>query len=336
MSFAQIKARVEASHSERADVREERKRKLWNVLQSQQAEARRVKANEQASKRYKRSKAAYAVETIPRPPPVTTEVMEHDLTLVNDGGKLHRPRGVPHDDTCSNCNGLMHRDVFMSYLVCSKCRHMKLYVDTSIATSASGAAILDRRRHKHPKWLLHYVTFLNAAQSKTTKKFTLKFMNNLCLFCYIEGARSSADINKKLVNRAQRYNGGSTIHTKSILLTALLRGHPMTMPPHLISGLQLLFRKVWPLFLVMKKDLDPMRSNGQAFKFLTRVFLRFLGYDVYLPLIETFSMTETKLKHSSYMRRLCRELGWVWVDGRISEPDITDKMIDDYESSQSE
>ena len=332
MSFADLKARVDQAEHERQHERETRKRTLWSALQYQQKQAQQQHEMESNARRYKRRRAVAAAAQIDTTPlPQSTDIVMHDLTLVREGGTLHCPRGVPHDDICSNCNGLMHRDINMSYLVCSQCHHMKLYVDTSVATSSSDAAVLDRRRNKAPKWILHYVTFLNATQSKTTKKFSPEFMHKVCYYCYVEGARSGEDITKKMVNRAQRYNGGTTIHTKSILLTALLRGHPMTMPPELIMSLQLLFRKVWPLFLVLKKDLDATRSNAQAYKYLTRVFLRFLGYDVFLPLIETFSMMETKVKHSSYMRKMCHKLGWVWVDGQITEPEISDKMIDDYE-----
>ena len=262
-------------------------------------------------------------------------VMLRDVLLYHDGDTARQPNSTPLDEHCTNCATKMLRNA-SSMLRCPACGFQRAFVDSSISASAASGAYSKRRSEENdmPKACLHYLTFLAAVQVKTTKVFESAYMLKLAKFVYVQGCRDPEDITKEHTNHAQRFDGGETKHNYSILYKQLLRGRVYKFPPELTLKLLLLFRKLWPEFLVNKDKLRQNRTNMQAFKFITRCFLRMLGYPVYLRCIEPFRMKDTQLMHSSFARKQWKRLGWKWEDGRITEEWISDAMIDQYEKLQ--
>jgi hypothetical protein len=262
-------------------------------------------------------------------------VVLRDVMLYHDGDTARHPNSTPLDEYCTNCKTTMARST-MSTLRCKKCGLLRAFVDSTTAASASTGAYSKHNTDENsmPKACLHYLTFLAAIQVKTTKRFDADYMRRLAYYVYVQGCRNREDITKELTNHAQRFEGDATKHNYSILYKQLLRGRIYRFPPELTLKLLLLFRKLWPEFLVKKNELRKDRSNMQAFKYVTRCFLRMLGYPVYLRCIEPFRMKETQLMHSSFARAIWKELGWVWEDGRVTEEWISDAMIDQYERLQ--
>ena len=248
---------------------------------------------------------------------------------------------VPLNDRCVNCATTMRRDT-LSKLVCPKCKFTKCYIDASNPSSATTGSFVRRGRASDddagtPKQLLHFLTFLAASQGKTTRVFDRELWDRLCFFLYVQGCRKPEDITKDLVNKAQRFNGGSTEHTRSILYTVLLKGHAVRYPIDVIYKVKLMFRTLWPAYFVNKELLYKDRSNTQAYKFIGRLCFRQLGMPFLSDTIEPFKMIETILMHSSFTRTIYRkDLRWKWEDGRTTEEGVSDAMIDRYEKNRAE
>lgn len=266
----------------------------------------------------------------------TADVTLRDAILFDDGsGVVRPPESAPMDQRCINCDTEMERGT-NSHLCCPKCGFQRWYAD-STTTAGAAAGALSRRRTEGdgatPKAVLHFLCFLAATQGRTTKSFSKELLRKLCFYAYVEGARTPGQVTKDIVNRAQRYEGGSTQHTRSILYTVLLRGNAFRFPPEVLHKLVLLFRKMWPVFLVNKSLMRTDRRNTQAFKYLTRLFFKLLGLDVYLDSVEPFRMIETRLMHSSFARQLFHRLGWVWTENLCDEG-ISNAMLDRYDRAQ--
>lgn len=262
-----------------------------------------------------------------------TYLLLEDVMLIDDGDRLQDARAQV-DDICINCGTLMERNLQLSYLVCPNlnCQHMRWYMDTSTFSNTTYSTRIDISKNA-PKCVTHYSTFLNTCQGKTTKKFPREYLMKICFYCFIEGARSSDDITKELINKAQKYLGATEYNISTILKTQL-RGSSLRLPPEVIKKLQLLFKALWPVFAQMKGDLDPKRANMINFNFVSRVLCRLLGYDIFLPLFDKFRMPFNEIKHSAFMRQMFTELGWVWQDRKLT--DIPDAVLDDYERRMNE
>jgi hypothetical protein len=262
-----------------------------------------------------------------------THLLLEDVMLIDDGDRLQDARAQV-DDICINCGTLMERNLQLSYLVCPNlnCQHMRWYMDTSTFSNTTYSTRIDISKNA-PKCVTHYSTFLNTCQGKTTKKFPREYLMKICFYCFIEGARSSDDITKELINKAQKYLGATEYNISTILKTQL-RGSSLRLPPEVIKKLQLLFKALWPVFAQMKGDLDPKRANMINFNFVSRVLCRLLGYDIFLPLFDKFRMPFNEIKHSAFMRQMFTELGWVWQDRKLT--DIPDAVLDDYERRMNE
>lgn len=255
-----------------------------------------------------------------------------DVILIDDGEHLQDARAQV-DDVCMNCNTLMERNLQLSYLVCPNidCGHMRWYMDTSTYTSSNYSPKSDMSKSS-PKCVTHYSTFLNTSQGKTTKRFTHEKLTNICFFCYVVGARKPEDITKKMINKAQKFMGGTTEYNISTILKTQLRGNSLRLPPEVIKKLQLLFKAMWPVFAHMKQELDSSRANMINFNFVSRVLCRLLGYDIFLTLFDTFTMERNEIRHSAFMRQMFHKLGWVWEDRKLT--DIPDNVLDEYEERE--
>ena len=204
----------------------------------------------------------------------------------------------------------------------------KWYPDNS-TYSSNTYSVRSECAKNSPTCVTHFSTFLNVAQGKTTKRFWREFLMKIAYYCYVEGARRKEDITKEIVNRAQKYLGATEYNISTILKTQL-RGDCLRLPPEVVKKFQLLFKALWPTFSTLKSSLDANRSNMVNFNYISRVLCRLLGYDVLLNLFDVFRMKRNLVKHSAFMRRMFKELGWCW-DG-ISE--IPDHVLDEYEARE--
>lgn len=322
--------RQEQEMLEREIVRRKKRSKLFETLVGDVQEAVQI-ANANR----------YSTHTRLRQPEVATatknftedaNLVLDDVMLIYDGDRLQDARAQV-DDICINCHTLMERNLQTSYLICPnlECQHMRWYMDSSTYSSSNYNVTRMDLPKNAPKCVTHYATFLNTCQGKTTKKFPHEYLMKICFYCYVEGARTPNDITKEMINRAQKYTGVTEYNISTILKT-LLRGHCLRLPPEIIKKMQLLFKAVWPVFASMKMDLDSCRTNMINFNFVSRVFCRLLGYDVFLPLFDKFRMEKNEIKHSAFMREMFAELGWVWESGKLT--DIPDSVLDEMQERE--
>lgn len=313
---------------QRLIARRQRKRTLFDMLATDVQEA--VEITQARHKHSKDAEPAHSKNKKKRDEELrdeTTALLE-DVILIDDGTSLQDARAQV-DDVCSNCGALMERNLQLSFLICPnlECGMQKWYLDTSTFQSSSYSVRTENMKSA-PKCVTHYSTFLNVSQGKSSKRFSRDYLFRICFFCYVEGCRRSEDVTKELINRAQKHIG-VTEYNLSTLLKTQLRGDCLRLPPEIIKRMQLLFKALWPVFASLKQDLDSTRSNMINFNFVSRVLCRLLGYDIFLPLFDSFRMERNEIKHSAFMRKLFRELGWHWEDGRIT--DVADAVLDEFE-----
>lgn len=312
--------------------RRKRKRAIFHELIADAHDSEEQRRAIEARRAAKRAKAAAEVVIMPETDLTLRDVLAFDT---------FQPSSTPINDRCVNCDTVMRRNA-ISQLVCPKCHFVKTYVDASNPSSASAGAYARKGTTTGddasvPKQLLHFLTFLSACQGKTTREFDPELIDRLCKYAYVQGCRRPEDITKDIVNRAQRFEGGSTEHTRSILYTVILRGHAVRYPAEILHKMKLMFLKMWPAYFVNKELLYKDRSNTQAYKFIARLDFRMLGVPFLLSTVEPFKMVGTKLMHSSFTRMIFeKDLQWKWEDGRVTEEDISDAMIDRYEKSRGE
>lgn len=312
---------------EREIVRRKTRSKLFNTLVGDVQEAVQIANANRFTTR---------VDATPPPKPQQyaddANLVLGDVMLIYDGDRLQDARAQV-DDVCSNCHTLMERNLQLSYLICPnlECQYMRWYMDTSTYSSSTYNVTRMDLPKNAPKCVTHYATFLNTCQGKTTKKFAHEYLMKICFYCYVVGARKPEDITKEMINRAQKYTGITEYNISTILKT-LLRGNSLRLPPDIIKKMQLLFKAVWPVFASMKMDLDTARTNMINFNFVSRVFCRLLGYDVFLPLFDKFRMPKNEIKHSAFMREMFAELGWVWENLKLT--DIPDSVLDEMQARE--
>jgi len=265
-----------------------------------------------------------------------TALLLEDVTLIYEGGRLQDAR-TRVDDICSSCGSKMERNVQQSYLVCCNlmCGHMRWYMDTS--TYGSGAYSTRSETAKNAtKCVTHYATFINTAQGQTSKRrFTRQQLDRICYFCFVQGARRPEDITRPMINMAQRFCGKAG-YSVAPIIRMQLTGYRLRIPPSVVRCMLLLFKVLHPVFLERKHELTTSRSNMINFNFASRVIVRLLGYDVFLPLFDKFVLPRSTIKHSAFMRRLFRSdaLQWKWTDGKLTE--IPDAMLDEYDARNGE
>lgn len=240
-----------------------------------------------------------------------------DVMLIDDGERLQDAHAVV-DDRCSNCGTLMERNMQLSYLVCPNinCQHMRWYMDSTVQTGNVYNTRMSSKSNKSGtgRCCTHYSSFLSLCQGKTNKKFDQKFMKELAYYCYVEGGRKPGDITKKMVNAAQKYMQGRMQYNQSITMKMKLRGEEIHIPPELIKKFQLLFKAMWPVFVEMKASIHPDRTNMVNFNFVSRLFCRLFGYDVFLPLFDELDLDKSELRLCAFMRELFKRMGWEWSD----------------------
>jgi hypothetical protein len=260
-------------------------------------------------------------------------VLDDAVLMIDDGQRLQDVRAQV-DDVCNNCGALMERDVHLSFLMCpnTECQHMRYYHDTSTYATGGGTNVARTDKSRHPpKRLAHYATFLSVAQGKTRYVFKEEELNRISFYCYVNGARRTTDIDRHMVNAAQRYTG-TTRYNLSPLLQRRLCGDQLRMAPEFVKLLLLLFKTLWPAFFRLRAHLDEMRINMINFSFVSRVLCRLTGHDAFLHLFEPLRMHVSLCKHGAFMRRLFQELGWQWEDGKLVEK--TDAELDAYEAEE--
>lgn len=253
-----------------------------------------------------------------------------DVMLIDDGERLQDAHAVV-DDRCSNCGTLMERNMQLSYLVCPNlnCQHMRWYMDSTIQTGNMCNTRMVSKSNKSGtgRCCTHYSSFLSLCQGKTNKKFDRKFMMELAYYCYVEGGRKPGDITKKMVNAAQKYMKGRMQYNQSITMKMKLRGEEIHIPPELIKKFQLLFKAMWPVFVEMKASIHPDRTNMVNFNFVSRLFCRLFGYDVFLPLFDELDLDKSELRLCAFMRELFKRMGWEWDDCMCKFPsDVLDEF----------
>lgn len=239
------------------------------------------------------------------------------------------------DDVCE-CGEFMRRMQSMSCLICPnpECQQMRTYIDTSTG-SAPYSKNDNQSSSSRRKCLTHYGSFLKGIQYEVMNKakFDYKYLLDLCRFCYIQGARTDRDINKKIINAAQTYvnKSGKPDYTNTPLLICLLGGGLRKMPPELVNKLMIMLDCLIPVFEKHKHLLDTQlknkkktnkpttRNNMINFEYSTLVNLRMLGYKVYEHLIKTFDLDDNQLRHGWFMRLLYEDLGWEWADGQLAD-----------------
>jgi len=287
-----------------AEERRQRKRRRYECDDSDVADS--ILAKEQREKKRNRFLA---------------DVILRDATMHHDGSTLNNTQFLQLNDNCTNCeNVIMERNVYESFLVCPKCGFRRKYLDTSMsAPGAWGSKRNDTRNP--PKCLTHYLHFLLMCQAINSTPWPREFLDEVSWYCWIAGARKPTDINKDMIHEAQRRLApdGRPNYAISLKLLVTMRGHVLKFPPRLTAKMLFLFGKLWPVFSMYKEYLEKRktRANMSAFKFITRIFWKLLGHDVYLPVLDKFKMDDSRLKHSWFMRFLFRALGWKWEDGRI-------------------
>jgi hypothetical protein len=249
------------------------------------------------------------------------------VLTVDDGNELQDTR-VRVDDTCPNCGTAMHRNVQLSYLVCPnlECQCRREYID---ASTYSGNTYTTRDVPKSSSNVTHYSAFLNACQGRTSRQLSPTFLSSVCYFLVVEGVTSPDQITKKLINRAQKYFMPRNEYNISAIIGTRLRGDSMRIPPDVIKKMHLIFRVLWPIFNRYKKFLEPDRRNMANFDFFSRVTVRFLGYDVFLPLFSTFELKANETRHYAFLRHLFNHLGWRWCE-ELS--DVPEAVLDEYDA----
>lgn len=318
-----------------------RKRELFEDLSNEViTAARTVQSRNYYVKRRKLENAT----ALPTGVQAVRTVLE-DVMLWDTSTSTLIDTAIQVDDVC-DCGQLMRRVQSMSCMVCPnpECHQMRTYIDTS-----TGSVPYSKTDSQNPsprkKCLTHYTSFLRAIQHKTTKTFDRRYLLDLCRCCYIEGARSSSDIRKKIVNAAQSYinKDGKPEYTHTPLLICLLGGGLRKMPPDVENKLMMMIDAMIPVFEkhkhlldvpkkaikpVKKKDKDKakVRNNMINFDFATRINLRMLGYKIYDHMAETFDLADNKLRHGWFMRLLYKDLGWEWIDGELA--DYSDEDLD--------
>lgn len=257
-----------------------------------------------------------------------TRVILEDVLLCDDDDTV-QDTIIQVDDICE-CGQAMRRILSLSCLVCPnpKCHHMRVYIDTS-----TGAMPFNSKHESNAtarrKCLTHYHTYLNTIQGKSTKRFTTEYLFLLCRYCYIEGARTPEDIQKKIVNTAQSYIMKHPEYTHTPVLISLLAGQTCRMPIELENMLMAMLDYMIPVFEKYKDLLKANRSNMINFAYTTRTNLRLLGFDIFLPVVSSFVLPQNQVRHGAFMRLLYHDLGWVWDDGKIA--DVSDKELDEFE-----
>lgn len=256
-----------------------------------------------------------------------------DVVLVDDGHTMQHTRAMV-DDVCPNCSTLMHRNTLTSCLVCPnlECQFMREYIDTSNYSSHT-YTMRDASSNKSSSNVTHYSAFLNTCQGRTSRKLSTEFLFKICYFLRAEGVTSVDQINKKKINRAQKYFLPKNEYNISVIIGTRLRGDALRIPPEVIKKMHLLFRALWPIFNRYKRILEPKRRNMANFDFISRVMVRLLGYDVLLPLFSEFDLEGNKVRHYAFVRRLFRHMGWEWCE-QLS--DVPDAVLDQYDDRHAE
>lgn len=327
--------RRKIERDEREIRRRHRKRQLFDEIETDIREAQQI------ARQHRRTAAAPAPEAAgeaaakaPRLSAWDREdvddavVLLEDVMLIDDGERVQDAR-TQVDDVCCNCGTQMERNLRLSFLVCPNldCGYMRWYIDTS-AYNAGAYTVRSEIAKNNPKAVTHFSTFLNTAQGKTTKKFPKEYLMRVCFYCYVEGCRTPADINKDVINKAQRYFG-DTDYALSVILKTQLRGNGLLIPPEITKRMQLLFKAIYPVFETLKHELHGTRRNMINFNFISRILCRLLGYDVFLPLFDQLRMQRNRVRHSAFVRRMFQPLGWHWEDGRLTE--IPDAVLDEFD-----
>jgi hypothetical protein len=266
------------------------------------------------------------------------DVILRDATMHHDGKMLHTTQFLQLNDNCANCdNTIMDRNVYESFLVCPKCGFRRKYLDTSMSAPGSWGSKRNDSRNP-PKCLTHYLHFLQMCQGINATPFDQSFLDEVAWYCWIAGARTSNDINKDMIHEAQRRLAPDDRpnYSISLKLLVIMRGHVLKFPPRLTAKMLFLFGKMWPVFSMYKEYLEKRktRANMSAFKFITRIFWRLLGHDVFLPVLDRFKMDDSRLKHSWFMRFLFSVLGWKWENCRLVS--TSDEELDWFEAEQEE
>lgn len=262
------------------------------------------------------------------------DVILRDATMHHDGSTLNNTQFLQLNDRCVNCDNVnMERNVYESFLVCPKCGFRRRYHDTSMSAPGSWGSKRNDSRNP-PKCLTHYLHFLHMCQAINSSPWHRDFTDQVAWCCWVAGARKPTDINKDMIHEAQSRLApdGRPNYTISLKLLVTMRGHVLKFPPRLTAKMLFLFGKLWPVFSMYKEYLEKKktRANMSAFKFITRIFWKLLGHDVYLPVLDKFKMDDSRLKHGWFMRFLFRVLGWQWEDGRIVS--TSDEELDWFEA----
>lgn len=313
-----------------------RKRELFETLSSEIVSAAELV---QTRNYYVKRRKIDPSPTLPTGVQAVRTVLE-DVMLWDSTTNTLVNTAIQVDDVC-DCGQYMRRIQSLSCMICPnpECHQMRAYIDTS-----TGSAPYTKTDAHNPsprrKCLTHYASFLRAIQCKTTKEFDRRYLLDLARCCYIEGARTSSDICKKIVNAAQSHinKDGKPEYTHTPLLICLLGGGLRRIPPEVENKLMMMIDALIPVFEKYKYLLDvpakrkdkaklkkkdrpkPMvRNNMINFDYATRINLRMLGYKIYDHMAETFDLTDNKLRHGWFMRLLYRELGWQWVDGELAD-----------------
>jgi hypothetical protein len=249
-------------------------------------------------------------------------------------------------DYCK-CGELMQRHPTMSFTICPACfckrveidmcaRDLSAFIDSrSDSQRARVSATGQKSSFKNAS---HYGTFLNSNRARKTKTVNMDRLLQLCMYCYVEGARSPNDISPKIVNRAQKHLQKHSNVPIEYPLTrtyvSLLRDDNISIPDTVKTLLMRLYSYVQPVYsryrATTADDPSDNRTNMPKFTFVTRILCRLIGMDVLVPLFDNFSMSDIVVRRTAVMRRVFTELGWVWSDSLAD--DITSKMLDAYDA----
>lgn len=300
------------------------KRKEYLLRQSIRGSGRTMDVDDEAREQERKDRQMAQVRD--------AQTVFQDLVLVDGGKGMQDARSIV-DDMCPNCGTAMHRNLLNSCLVCPRldCQFMRTYIDTSVY---SGNTYSQRdSSSKSSSNVTHYASFLNNAQGRTSRKLSSELLLKICYFLRVQGITQKKDITKKTVNKAQKFFMTKNEYNISVIVGAKLRGDSFRIPPEVIKKMHLLFRAIGPVFFCFKKVLEPRRRNMANFDFISRVMVRLLGYDVFLPLFTTFDLRSNTIRHYAFMRRLFRIMKWEWCEALSDEPD---SVLDEFDARNHE
>lgn len=321
--------------------RRRQRRTLYDTLVTDVQEARQIV---RASRRDVPVETTSAAEARKAAAPERADAADaalvfEDVLLLDDGESLQDVRDNV-DDVCTNCGAQMERHVQTSFLFCpnADCGHIRTYMDTS-----SGAPAYSSRNElakMAPRCVTHYSTFLNMSMGKTSRNNDRDFAMQVCYYCYVEGARTAADVTRKLINKAQKHIIHQNIlHNRAgprrmrynitPILRSQIRGDRYRIPPVYLKKMQLYFKAMLPVFEENKDKLQNARINMINFAYVSRVLCRLEGIDVFVPMFEKFQMEDNEIRHSAFMRDyIFKTLGWHWQDGVFCT--VPDAKLDEY------